>query len=69
MKKDPAYQKIIITLKKYSEGNKISINRARYILSTVHRFDRPYNTMIIRRLSEECYIKLHGRNGLIEILI
>lgn len=69
VKINPAYEKIIDSLKKYSDYNKISINRARYIIGIIHRMPRPYNTKIISDMARSNIIKLHGANGLIEILI
>jgi hypothetical protein len=70
MKKIPAANKRIVeTLKKYSEFNKIPIKRARYAISTCHRMARPYNTQIISELHEQGLIKLNGSHGDIEILV
>lgn len=69
MKLNPAYERIAESLKKYGEGNKIPIRRARYIISTIHRMPRPFNTRIISEMAKSSIIKLHGANGLIEILV
>lgn len=70
MKKiDPAYMRLIITLKKYAEDNKIPVERARYVLSFLHRFERPYNTLILNKMHKNKIIKLTNGSDKLEILI
>lgn len=64
-----AYERIIISLKKYSSYNKIPIKRARYTISTIHRMPNPYCTRIINELNRAGWIKLINGSGYMEILI
>lgn len=63
-----AYIRIMDNLKKYSVYNKIPISRAKVIISTIHRFPKPYNTKIISELSIAGWIKLKNGSGYIELI-
>lgn len=65
---NPAYQIIIESLKKYSFKNRIPIERARYIISFVHRFSRPANTKIIHDLCKLGIVKTQLGSGELEIV-
>lgn len=68
-KVDKVYYVFIDTLKKYSEDKKhIPIARARYAISFIHRFHRPYNTAILNNMINLKLIKMNGAKGHIEIL-
>ncbi len=62
-----AYQKIYENMKKYSLEDKIPIERAKYIISAVHRIPKPYSTMVINELSILGWIKLSNGSKYLEL--
>ena len=68
MKVDPVYLPIIENLKKFSDNNKqISIARARYVLSRIHRLSQPYTTTISAKMVKIGILKTNGARGLLDI--
>ncbi len=68
-KLDPIYERILKTLQKYSDNNIISRERASYAIGSVHKFGKPYSTLIISNLSRMGRVKFNGYSGHLTLLV
>lgn len=70
MKKDIQlhYLKILDTLRRYSNHNRISVSKAKSTISLVHKLHSPYNISILNALAQKGLIVMKHPKSYIEIL-